>query len=386
MAVEIRMPQLTLTMSEAKVVRWCKREGEEIEKGQPLLEVETDKAAVEIEAVASGYVLKVLAQEGEVVKVDELLAVIGQPGEEIKLAEPSGPAAVQPETAATSANKVAGPAVIRRRAVSPAARRKAEAAHIDINRVVGTGPDGLVTEKDVLQFMEQTALKPGVRQSKYGEEEVVPLSGIRKAMAERVDLSRKTVAQTTTFAEVDMTEVLDRRRKTQMPVTSYVLRAAIIAIKDFPLVNSSLVDNNIILKKYINLGVAVSTDQGLVVPVIHNAEAKTIEEIAKRVEELAEKARRGQLALADVSDGTFSVTNSGVFGSLFFAPIINYPESAIIGMGKVMKMPVVRDDQIVIRSMMHLSLSYDHRVIDGATAVSFLQRVKQVLEVPEALA
>jgi len=368
MAVEIKMPQLTVTMSEAKVVRWCRQEGEEVEKGQPLLEVETDKAAVEIEAVASGILLKVLAQEGEVVKVDGLLAVIGQPGEEVKLAEP------------------VRPAVNQRRAVSPAARRKAEEAQIDINKVVGTGPDGLVTQRDVLKFMEQQAPEAGLRRSKYGEEEVVPLSGIRKAMAERVDLSHKTVAQTTTFAEVDVTEVLELHRRMQIPVTSYVLKAAIIALRQFPLINSSLVDNNIILKKYVNLGVAVSTDQGLVVPVIHNAEAKTIEEIAKRVEELAEKARRGQLALADVSDGTFSVTNSGVFGSLFFAPIINYPESAIIGMGKVMKMPVVRDDQIVIRSMMHLSLSYDHRVIDGATAVSFLQKVKQVLEVPEALA
>ena len=367
MAVEIRMPQLTVTMSEAKVVRWCRQEGEEVEKGQPLLEVETDKAVVEIEAVASGHLLKILAREGEVVKVDELLAVIGQPGEEVKLA-----GSVRPP-------------VIQRRAISPAARRKAEAAHIDINRVVGTGPNGLVTEKDVLQFMEPAVLKPGVRQAKYGEEEVVPLSGIRKAMAERVDLSRKTVAQATTFAEVDMTEVGELRRKTQVPVTSYVLKAAIVALKDFPLINSSLVDNNIVLKKYINLGVAVSTEQGLVVPVIHHAEEKTIEEIAKKVEELVEKARKGQLSLSDISDGTFSVTNSGVFGSLFFAPIINYPESAIIGMGKVMKMPVVRDDQIVIRSMMHLSLSYDHRVIDGATAVSFLQRVKQGLEAPEVL-
>jgi len=271
-----------------------------------------------------------------------------------------------------------------RRPVSPAARRRAEASGIDVNQVTGTGSDGLVTDKDVLRMIEAKGTGTRFRQSPYGDEEVIPLSGIRKAMAEKVDLSRKTAAQATTFAEVDMAATMALRETTQIPVTSYVLKAVAAAVPHFPLVNSSLVDGSIIIKKYINLGVAVSSEHGLTVPVIHNAEQMTVDEMAQKVEELAEKARKGQLSLSDLADGTLSVTNSGIFGSLFFAPIINYPESAIVGMGKVVKTPVVRDDQVVIRPMMYLSLSYDHRVLDGETAVRFLQQVKKGLESPEA--
>ena len=388
MAVEIRMPQLTSTMAEAKVVKWHRQEGEAIEKDEPLLDVETDKAIVEIDSVASGIMLKILAQEGEIVKVNELLAVIGKPGEDWKPEAPGKPTdnVVEEVLGARAKAKPAQPAApsAARRPVSPAARRRAEASGIDVNQVTGTGSDGLVTDKDVLRMIEAKGTGTRFRQSPYGDEEVIPLSGIRKAMAEKVDLSRKTAAQATTFAEVDMAATMALRETTQIPVTSYVLKAVAAAVPHFPLVNSSLVDGSIIIKKYINLGVAVSSEHGLTVPVIHNAEQMTVDEMAQKVEELAEKARKGQLSLSDLADGTLSVTNSGIFGSLFFAPIINYPESAIVGMGKVVKTPVVRDDQVVIRPMMYLSLSYDHRVLDGETAVRFLQQVKKGLESPEA--
>jgi len=367
MAVEVRMPKLTQTMSRGMVVRWLKKEGEEVKKGQPLLEIETDKATMEIEAEASGFLLQILVNEGELVEVNALLAIIGELKEKGKLVEHTGP----PLTS--------------KKPVSPAARRQAEKQHIDINSVLGTGPDGLITEDDVLKYAEQQQAKLGQQRSVYGEEQMVPLTGTRKAMADRVTMSHQILAKTTTFAEVDMNELIELRKKIQIPVTTWVVKAAILALREFPLINSILVDNKIIIKKYINMGVAVSTDDGLVVPVIHNAEENTLGEIAKKIKQLAEKARIGRLSLADISDGTFTVTNSGVFGSLFFAPVINYPESAVIGMGKIMKTPVVRDDQIVIRPMMYMSLSYDHRIIDGALAVTFLQKVKEGLEMPDTL-
>jgi len=381
MAFEIRLPQITQTMLEAKVVNWLKKEGEEVEKGKPIVEVETDKAVVELEAEASGVLLQIVAAEGSMAKVGDLLAVIGESVEKDKLSEgaftPSQ--VISPTTSVPAADKIS-PRLTERKPVSPAARRKAEELNIDVNEISGTGPDGLVTVKDVTEFMESKPLKRDQSGTKYGDEEIVPLDGIKKAMFDNATKSHSTTAQTTTFAEVDMTELLDLHQRMKLPITPFVAKAAIIALQEFPLINSSLIGNTIVIKKYINLGVATSTERGLVVPVIHNAEGKTVQEIAERLKEIVERARAGKLSLADVSNGTFTVTNSGVFGSLFFTPLINYPESAILGMGKVMKSPVVIDDKIAIRSMMYVSLSYDHRVIDGAIAVNFLQRVKQKLE------
>ena len=384
MAFEVRMPQITQTMLEAKVVSWLKKEGEEVKKGQPLVEIETDKAVVELEAEASGVLLQIVAQEGSVVKAGDLLAVIGKSEEKAKLAKQTSQAFASSQvissTGSVQATDQVSPSLTDRRPVSPAALRKAAELNIDISKVAGTGPDGLVTTKDVAKFMESKVPKINQYRTKYGEEEIVPLDGVKKAMFDVATLSHSMAAQTTTFAEVDMTGLLDMHQRMKIPITPFVVKAAIIALQEFPLINSSLIGNNIVVKKYVNLGVATSTERGLVVPVIHNAEGKTVKEIAQKVKELAEKARTGKISLADVSDGTFTVTNSGVFGSLFFTPLINYPESAILGMGKVMKSPVVIEDQITIRSMMYVSLSYDHRVIDGAKAVNFLQRVKQWLE------
>ncbi|MAG15417.1 MAG: hypothetical protein CL874_06035 [Dehalococcoidales bacterium] len=384
MAFEVRMPQVTQTMLEAKVVGWFKKEGEEVEKGQPLVEIETDKTVVELEAEISGVLLQIVAREGEVVKVGGLLAVVGKPEEKASLTESKAQvftsSPVVSSTERVEAADQVSPGLTDRKPVSPAARRKVAELNINISNITGTGPDGLVTTKDVAKFMESQSPEIDQRRPEYREEEIVPLEGIKKAMFDRVTMSHSIAAQTTTFAEVDVTSLLAMHQRMKIPLTPFVAKAAIVALQEFPLINSSLIGNNIVVKKYVNLGVATTTERGLVVPVIHNVEAKTVREIAQKLKELAEKARIGKLSLSEASAGTFTVTNSGVFGSLFFTPLINYPESAILGMGKVMKSPVVIEEQITIRSMMYVSLSYDHRVIDGATAVNFLQRVKQRLE------
>lgn len=380
MATEIVMPRLTDTMHKGMISYWYKKEGESVQEGEPLFVVETDKASVEVCASATGILLKILVKEGESADVGGKVAIIGESGEEIqRLVDLSKPTEEERKEVPLSAEE----GIPVRIMASPAAKRKAKAENVDLKEVTGTGNGGLITEKDVREYLE-TKRKISDTYRKYGPEEIIPLQGIRKVMAERMALSA-AIPQVTTAAEVGVSNLVELSRETSITITSFVVRAVVEGLRLYPLINSCLDGERVITKKYFNIGVSVASPRGLIVPVLHNTESKGILHLSKELVELARKARENRLDLEEVSGGTFTVTNSGVFGSLFFTPRINPPESAILGMGKIMKQAVVIDERIAIRSMMYLCLSYDHRIIDGETAVKFLQEVKKALESPGKL-
>jgi len=379
MATEILLPRLTDTMHQGMISYWYKREGEFVQEGEPLFVVETDKASVEVNASATGILLKIFIKEGELVEVGGRVAIVGESGEDIQ----SLLTKIKPkeEEKRGMPLRVGGPSV--KVKASPAAKRKAKEENVDLIDVTGTGEGGLITEKDVVEHLTK-GRKPSEAIRKYGLEEIIPLEGIRRTMAERMALSA-AVPQVTTVAETDVSDLIELSREVSITVTSFVVRAVVEGLKLFPLINASLDGGKVIVKKYYNIGVSVASPRGLIVPVLHNTEAKDIYQISKELIDLVQKTRENRLNLEEVSGRTFTVTNSGVFGSLFFTPRVNPPESAVLGMGKMMKQPVVRNEEITIRSMMYLGLSYDHRIIDGETAVKFLQEVKKALESPRNL-
>lgn len=380
MADLVRMPRLSQTMTSGRVSQWLKSEGQRVKRGEPLVLIESDKAEVELESPRDGVLLRALLPEGDEMEVDGPLAILGNEGEDFSALLPkpaastvSAPSAPQTSTSQPATHQVQGG----RQPVSPAARRVARELGVDIAGIVGTGEGGLVTEKDVRSFADtnaQPALESG------DEVEVIPLTGMRRRIAERMSLSRRTAADVTTVAEVDMTGVAAARKAAGLSYTAYVAWSVAQSLREFPILNSSLADDRILIKKNVHLGVAVAVDQGLVVPVIRNADTKSVEDIGKEIDDLAARARDGQLMPDALTGSTFTITNSGAFGSLMFTPIINQPEVAILGTGKVADTPVVRDGEIVARKIMYLCLSYDHRVVDGAPAVQFLQAVKRRLE------
>jgi pyruvate dehydrogenase E2 component (dihydrolipoamide acetyltransferase) len=381
MAVKVLMPRLTDTMLQGVISDWIKHEGDKVRLGEPLYTVETDKASVEVNSSAAGVLLKILVQQGESIEVGGTVAIIGEQGEDFS-AMLTSPPPTKPQREEEPPRGAEEPS--RKVLASPAARRKAREANIDLQHVRGSGEGGLITEKDLLAYLETNRTVPPPSAAKYGEEESIPLTGITKVMCERMTLST-AIPQVTTVAEADASDLVGLGLAKGISITTFIVRAVVEGLKRYPLMNSSLEGRTIMRKGYFNIGVSVATPRGLIVPVLHHAENKNLSEMAADLRELAAKARENRLSLEDVSGGTFTVTNSGVFGSLFFTPRINPPESAILGMGKIMKQPVVRDDQIVIRSMMYLSLTYDHRHIDGETAVKFLQEVKKALQNPGTL-
>lgn len=376
MAVEILLPRLTDTMHQGMISYWYKKEGEFVQEGEPLFVVETDKASVEVNSSATGVLLKIFVKEGESVDVGGRVAIIGEREEDIQsLLTMIKPKEEGKREVPLRAEEVPSVKV----KASPAAKRRAKEENVDLREVIGTGEYGLITEKDVMEYLKKGEVSETIR--KYGPEEIIPLEGVRKVMAERMALSA-TVPQVTTVAEADVSDLADLSRETSITITSFVVRAVVEGLKFYPLINASLDGEKIIVKKYYNIGVSVASPRGLIVPVLHNTENKEIYQLSRELVELAKKARENRLSVEEVSGRTFTVTNSGVFGSLFFTPRINPPESAVLGMGKIMKQPVVRNEEIAIRSMMYLGLSYDHRIIDGETAVKFLQEVKKFLESP----
>ena len=385
MAEQVKMPRLSQTMTEGRLVQWLKLEGERVRQGEPLATIESDKAEVELEAPVSGVLRRTLVGPGEEVPVDTPLGVLAEPDEDISGLLPGRRPGVAVPTSVTTAAQApaaapqAPAARSGRQPASPVARRVARELGVDLAQVVGTGEDGLVTEKDVRAF---AAAKPAPAVPSEEVAEVIPLVGIRQRIAERMALSRRTAADVTTVAEVDMSEVAARRQTAGLSYTAYVAWAVSRALREFPILNSSLVEDRILVKKNVHLGVAVAMDNGLVVPVVRNADTKSVSGISREIDAVAARAREGQLPPDQLTGSTFTITNSGAFGSLLFTPIINYPEAAILGMGKVADTPVVRDGQIVARKMMYLCLSYDHRVVDGVPAVKFLQAVKRRLEQP----
>jgi pyruvate/2-oxoglutarate dehydrogenase complex dihydrolipoamide acyltransferase (E2) component len=379
------MLRLSQDMTQGRIVQWLKREGDSVEEGEAVVSVETDKTEVEIQAPQSGILRKILVGAGEDADVGTPLAILGEAEEDIReLLETAGKRPPKPVSAVPTvpSGERGAPALpvpaVERQPISPLARRVAKELGVDLSRVTGSGAGGLVTLEDV-RASAVTGKATPVRETMEGME-VIPLTGLRRRIAERLSLSRRTAADVTTVTDVDMSDVVSARNASGFSYTAYVTWAVGQALREFPILNSSLVDDRILVKKDIHIGVAVALEQGLVAPLIRFADRKSVAEISREIDELAARARDGQLAPDELTAGTFTVTNSGGFGSLLFTPIINYPEVAILGMGKVADTPVVRGSEIVVRKVMYLCLSYDHRVVDGAPAVQFLQAVKRVLE------
>lgn len=381
MAKQLRMPALSQTMYQGRIVAWLKREGDSVNKGEPLVTVESDKASTDLDSPQTGVLRKILAEEGAEVDVEAPIAVIADADEDLfDLGRPqAGTGGVSPASAAATVGAPSAAPAGGRRPASPAARRLARELGIDIAQVTGTGEDGLITDKDVRAF---ASVQQGSPVAAPDDAEVIPLTGVRGRIAERLSLSRQTAADVTTVAEVDMTEVAALRKGQGLSYTAYVVWAAARALREFAILNAWLVDDRILVKKDVHVGVAVAIDNALVVPVLRHADRKSVAEIDEEINRLAERARAGQATPDDLKGSTFTVSNSGTFGSLMFTPIINLPEVAVLGVGKVADTPVVRDGEIVARKLMYLCLSYDHRAVDGAPAVKFLQAVKRYLERP----
>jgi pyruvate/2-oxoglutarate dehydrogenase complex dihydrolipoamide acyltransferase (E2) component len=376
MVHEVKMPVLSQSMIQGRIVEWLMKEGDKVDKGVVLVVVESDKATHELEAPVEGVLQKILVYEGAEVDVDTPIAIIecaDEPGiipDQSIIKQPSG-------AAVSAAPLIVQPGLARRKPVTPVAKRIAKDLGIDVNLVTGSGENGMVTEKDIRQYADQFKQSP---LAKTDDDQVIPLTGQRGRIAEHMALSRRTAADVTTVMDVDMHRIASLHTKTQLSYTAYVAWAATQAMKEFPVLNAWLLDDHILVKHSIDLGIAVAIEGALVVPVLRNAHLKNVGEIDEEINTLGKKARAGQLTPDDMKGSTFTVTNSGVFGSLLFTPIINLPEVAILGMGKVADAPVVREGQVVASKVMYLCLTYDHRAVDGAMAVQFLQALKQILE------
>jgi len=364
LVTKILMPRLSLAMKKGTVIEWFKKEGDTVEKGEPLVEVLTEKVTYDIEAPSSGVLRKILVEVGAEVPVAGILAVIAAPDEELPVLE----VAAEPSLERVEERIIA----------SPAAKRLAKEYGVDLIQVKGTGPEGRIVEEDLRRYVEAKEVAPKIR-------EVIPLTGIRKTAAERVSLSARTAPHTTLNMEVDMSKAAKLREEIAVSYTDMVTKATAKALVEHPIINSTLDGAQIKVFHDINLGVAVATEKGLIVPVIQNTDSKTLEEIASKLKELADKARQGKLTKDELTGGTFTITNLGMYGVDTFTPIINPPETAILGVGRLTEKPVVENKKIVIKPIMNLSLSFDHRVVDGAPAAQFLRKIRKFLENPEIL-
>ncbi|MDH5754296.1 MAG: 2-oxo acid dehydrogenase subunit E2 [Candidatus Bathyarchaeota archaeon] len=362
MVTKVVMPRLSLTMKEGTVGKWYKKEGDIVEKGKPIVEVLSEKATYDLEAPASGILRKILVEEGVDAPVNAVLAVITAPDE---LFSETEILAEVPQTVEEAEKRVFA---------SPAAKRLAREYGIDLSLVKGSGPEGRIVEEDVRRLVEETrGILPKVK-------EVIPLSGFRKTSAERVSLSFKTAPHSTIMMEVDVSKATELHEKLEVSYTAILVKAVAKALTEHPIINSTLEGNQIKIFEDVNVGVAVATEYGLVVPIIHNADRKSLKEIDATIKELTEKARQGKLTREDLSGGTFTITNLGMYGVEFFTPIINPPEAAILGVGKIVEKPVVISGKIETKPFMTLSLSYDHRIVDGAPAAEFLRKIKEKIE------
>ncbi|MBI3799237.1 MAG: 2-oxo acid dehydrogenase subunit E2 [Deltaproteobacteria bacterium] len=404
MAIEVVMPKFGLTMTEGTIQKWFKAEGEAIKAGEPLFEVETEKVLYEVESSAAGTVAKLLYPIEAVVPVGLPVAVIAEAGENVAEVAarygggaPAVAAAATPATSApvaASATAGAAPSGGRREGapVTPAARKLAEEHKIDVSRVVGTGPGGRVTREDVQKVIDAggQAPAPVAAPTPAAASPVlapaaqsIPLRGMRKVIAERMHKSLQGSAQLTITTEVDVTPLIDRRQEVQREFnatyTDFIIQACAHALKQHARMNAALDGDAIHLQEQISVGVAVALDEGLIVPVIHNTDKKSLKDISQEARSLAEKARAGKLTLEEVSGGTFTVSNLGMYGVDGFTPIINTPQTGILGVGRIVEKPIIYRGEIAKRSTMVLSLTFDHRVIDGAPAGAFLQTVADLL-------
>lgn len=380
MAIEVKVPLLPESVSDATVSTWHKKAGDRVKRDENIVDLETDKVMLEVPAPADGVIKEILKPTGSTVNAQEVIAIIEVGGvADAPAAAPKAEAKVE-----AAAPKAA--------AAGPSARRVAAEHDVDVSAVSGTGKGGRVTKENVLNSLGQggDALPAGARPEKR-----VPMSRMRQRIAERLLEVTQTTAMLTTFNEVNMAPIMELRNRyrdkfekkhnVKLGFMSFFVRACVEALKRSPIVNASIDGNDVVYHGFYDVGVAVSTERGLVVPVLRDADQLSMAGIESGIMEAADKARSGKLSLEEMSGGTFTITNGGVFGSLISTPLLNSPQCAILGMHKIQERPVVENGQIVIRPMMYLALSYDHRLIDGKESVSFLVAVKELLEDPTRL-
>jgi pyruvate dehydrogenase E2 component (dihydrolipoamide acetyltransferase) len=385
MVTMVKMPKSSLTMEQGTILKWYKKEGDRIEKGEPLVQIMEQKSTIDLESTVSATVLKILAGENEDVPVGRIIAVLGEPGEEIPPLEELGveeakPKALEPELKASKFEEAKPYAEVK---ASPLAKKLAKEHGIDLSEIKGTGPGGRVTESDVQKYLEaRAALKVEGKRVK----ETIPVTGLRRIVAERMVMSATTAPRITLFMEVDASGIKAFRERLkvfenlQVSYTDILVKAVAKALKEHPIINSTFEGDSVKIFEDVNIGVAVATDMGLVVPVIHNADQLPLSEISEKVRILAEKARENRLERRDVSDGTFTITNLGMYDIDTFTPLINPPECAILGVGRIVEKPIVKAGRIEVKPMMILSLSFDHRIVDGAPASRFMQTLKKIIE------
>jgi 2-oxoglutarate dehydrogenase E2 component (dihydrolipoamide succinyltransferase) len=424
MAIEVTVPEMGESILEATVAHWLKKEGEYVNVGDVLVELETDKVNVEVGAKGAGVLQQIKVQEGEDVKVGDVLGTIGEkaaqpeaPAPEVKQPEKAEATPKPPEPVRQQKQDAAPPSRQNGKnekqkeapLVTPVASRLARDKAVDISEIRGTGSEGRVTRADVEKHLQaqdkldQTAAQPQALADVQNEvsamspsadrpEERIRMSRRRRTIAQRLLEAKNSTAMLTTFNEVDMTNVMNLRKRThdqfverhgiKLGIVSFFVKAAIGALKDFPNLNAEIQGDVIVLKHYYDIGMAIGAEEGLVVPVIRDADKLSFAEIEKYIKELVIKSQSGKLSIDDLRGGSFTITNGGVFGSLLSTPILNPPQVGILGLHKIAERPVALNGQVVIRPMMYTALSYDHRIVDGREAVQFLVRVKELIEDP----
>ena len=399
MIIEIKVPVLAESVPDATLLEWQKNIGERVERGEILIDLETDKVTLEVASPEAGIVKEILKKSGDVVLTDDILAVINTEG--------ASTTAKTPEV--SDIQTITGNSDDENKRLGPAARKLIEENNIAISALTGTGNKGRITKADVLNYLETnkqapekdvTSVTPTVEirpiskdQSRI--EERVPMTRLRKKTAERLLIAQSENALLSTFNEVDMKPIMNLRSRfkeefeerygVRLGFMSFFVKAAVEALKKFPIVNAAVDGDDIIYHGFFDIGVAVGSERGLVVPIMRDVENMSLADIERRIRDFGERARDGKLTIDELTGGTFTISNGGVYGSLLSTPIINTPQSAILGMHKIQDRPMVEDGEIVIKSMMYLALTYDHRIIDGRDAVQFLDTIRRTLEEPSRL-
>jgi len=423
MSEKILVPVLGESITEATVAKWLKNPGDAVELDEPIVELETDKVNLEVPSPISGVLTEINSKDGSVVEVGALLGSVSEEGEGIKVSPSQKDEVVlkenniikldaskkEPKIFEEKQNKKTEvtPLILTDEVVtkvtskrdndqtlSPAVRKIVVENNIDINSVQGSGKDGRILKGDLISMMGVNP-KPSERKIQYGQEERIKMTRLRQTIAKRLKQAQENAALLTTFNEVDMSSVMEMRKENQedfqsrygikLGFMSFFVKACVVALKNFPAVNAEIDGEEIVYKNYYNISFAVGTDKGLVVPVLRNADELSFADIEKNIKEISEKARDGKLSIEDLQGGTFTISNGGIYGSMLSTPILNLPQSGVLGMHNIVERPFVIDGEIKIRPIMYLALSYDHRIIDGKESVSFLKMIKENLEDPRRL-
>ena len=395
MSVELIVPTLGESITEATVSKWLKKIGEPFEIDEPLVEIETDKITVEVPAPSAGVLSKIKVKEGKDVSIGGVLGIISEskgttPPKEKKQSQTK---VVKEDTTKTKPDLNNQSNLKKDSKLSPSVKKILEENNLDSSKVKSSREDGRLTKADVIEHLNNPSKNN--KKSIAGREEIVPMSKIRRTIATRLKEAQNTAAILTTFNEVDMSEIINvreakkedfmKRYDVKLGFMSFFVKASVMALQEYSAVNAEIRDENIVYKNHFDIGIAVGTEKGLVVPVLKNADEMTFGDIEKQIVELSSKAKKGTLTMDDLSGGTFTISNGGVYGSMLSTPIINRPQSGILGMHNILKRAVVVEDEIVIRPMMYLAFSYDHRIIDGKESVGFLIKIKELLENPSSI-